>query len=238
MHAMATDPFAPPAASDPLPVRAAAIVEGAADGIADGLERDQVADELDAVHGAIRTGQGARPTRSPRADRLRARLEQIDERVDAVVDKTRLRARAVAESARRARGAPPTIAADLKRAAKAWTGGLAASLGLRAAAGVVAAVAFVVLTVGLVQGLNALVGAPWGTFLVALAYFLGAMILMGAARGRAKAGNAEAVRQLQHARHEVRRVARPVRNAFRGVEDPAGAPVPAEPVPQTTRLKL
>lgn len=232
-----SDPLHPSTSSEPLAARSATLVEGAADGLADGLERDRIAGELDAVHGAIgRTGQGIRPARSPRADRLRARLEQIDEKVDGVVDKTRIRARAVAESARRARDAPPAIAADLKCAAKAWTGGMAASLGLKAAAGVVAAVAFVVLTVGLVQGLNAWVGAPWGTFLVALGHGLVAMLLFASAKGRAKAGNAEARRQLLHARHEIRRVGRPVRNAFRGAEAPPAPP--AAPVVETTRLKL
>lgn len=233
---MANDPSAPSAAADPLPLRAAAVIEGTADGIADGLERDQVAGELDAVHGVIgRTGQGQRPSRSPRADRLRARLEQIDEKVDGVVDKTRVRARAVAETARRARTAPAAISADLKHAAKAWTGGMAASIGLRVAAGVVGAVAFVVLTVGLVQGLNAILGAPWGTFVVALGYGLVAMVLASAAKGRAKRGRAEAREQLLAARHELRRVARPIRNAFRGNVEPAA---PETPVVETTRLKL
>ncbi|HUR25934.1 MAG TPA: hypothetical protein VM327_07990 [Candidatus Thermoplasmatota archaeon] len=231
---MPSDP-SPPDSFDSLPTRSAAVVEGAADGLADGLERDAVAGELDAVHGALgRAGQGIRPSRSPRADRLRARLERIDERVDDVVDKTRVRARAVAESARRARHAPATVSADLRGAAKSWASGLAISVGLQAAAGVVAAVAFVVLTVGFVQALNALVGAPWGTFLVALLYGILAFALFSGAKARAKRGREEARRRLLHAGHEIRRVARPVRNAFRGVEDP-----PAEPsMPQTTRLKL
>jgi hypothetical protein len=228
-----SDPYAP---SDPLAVRSAALIEGAADGLADGLERDAVADELDSVHGAIgRVGQGPRPSRSPRADRLRARLEQIDERVDEVVDKTRVRARAVAESARRARAAPAAISTELKGAAKAWAGGMAASIGLQVAAGIVGAVAFVVLTVGLVQALNAVVGAPWGTFLVALLYGFVAMALFSGAKARAKRGRTEARDRLLAARHEVRRVARPIRNAFRGEVDP---PTPEAPVRETTRLKL
>jgi hypothetical protein len=224
---------ADPASSDSLPTRTSAVVEGAADGLADGLEREAIGDD---VHAAMqRSSQAVRSHGSPRSERLRARLEQVDSKVDDVIDKTRLRARAVAESARRARDAPPAIANDLKAAGRSWLGGLAASVGFSAAAGVVGAIALGVLTVGLVQGLNALVGAPLGTFIVAVAYGLVALALFSAGKARAKRGREEARGQLAAARHEIRRVAKPVRRAFTGEPEPEA---PSSPPLETTRLKL
>src|SRR5688500_2729646 len=129
-----------------------AVIEGAADGLADGLEREDIQGE---VHGAISQVERTLDDHpSPRSERLRARLERLDDKVETLIDKTKVRARAVAETARRAKNAPPKVADDLKVAARSWSRGFAQNVGFVAAAGFVGLVALVVLTVGMVQGLN------------------------------------------------------------------------------------
>src|SRR5687768_11129179 len=115
--------------------RSQAAIEGAADGLADGLEREDIEGE---VHGAIsQVERTLEENPSPRADRLRARLERLDDKVETLIDKTKVRARAVAETARRAKNAPPKVADDLKIAARSWSRGFAQNVGFMAAAGVV-----------------------------------------------------------------------------------------------------
>jgi hypothetical protein len=194
-----------------------AFVEGAADGLADGLEREQ---PERGVHESLhRTGERLERDPSSRSQRLRARLDHVEDKVDEVVDKTRVRARAVAETARRAREAPPTLAEELTGALRSWTSGIAKGIGLTVAAGLVAAIAFTVFTIGLVQGLNLWLGAPWGTFLVALVYAAVAFGFYGMGKGKAAEGRQEAKAQLIAAKEEVRHVTRPVRRAFRGDDD-------------------
>ena len=198
---------------------ASAVVEGAADGLADGIEREHLGDSL--PHLAGETASIAQ--RNSRSQRLRARLERADEKVDAFLDRTKGKARALAESARRVRRAPPQVANEARLAGKAWASGLAAGLALRVAAGVVLAVAFTVFTVGLVQALNGLWGAPWGTFAVAALYTFVGFAVLGAAKGKADAGRRAARVHLERARAEVRRVAQPLRDAFAGAGGAAGA---------------
>lgn len=212
----------------PRPVEtASAAVEGAADGLADGIEREGLGDSLPRV-----AGQAAPiAQRGARSERLRARLDKADEKVSRAVEATRVRARAVAESARRARRAPPHVLAGVKDAAKAYAGGLAASAGFYAAAGAVALAAAIVLTVALIQGLNGLWGKPWGTFAVGAAYGLVAFGLLGAARGKAGRGRIEAKARLEDARQELRGVAEPVREAFRRPPRPEAAAAAAAKAP-------
>jgi hypothetical protein len=77
-----------------------------------------------------------------------------------------------------------------------------------------ATIALVVLTIALVVGLNALIGDPAGTFVVALLYVVIAGI--GIAVGRAMKTRAALEREerIANAREEVRHVVRPVRDAF------------------------
>jgi hypothetical protein len=206
------------AAPPPDPIsKPAAVIEGAADGLADGLEREQP--ERGVQETLHRAGQRFEASPSPRSQRLRARLDRVEDKVEEVVDKTRVRARAVAETARRAREAPPTLAEELTGALRSWTSGIAKSIGMAVAAGVVAVAALVVFTVGLVQGFNDVLGAPGGTFLVAVLYGIVALVLFGSGKGKAAEGRQEAKAQLIAAKEEVRHVTRPVRRAFRGDDD-------------------
>src|SRR5687767_15052408 len=114
-----------------------AVVEGAADGLADGIERERLQDSMPAlVHDTTPVVARNLP---PRSERLRARLERADEKVSHAIASTRDKARAVAETARRARRAPPHLIDDVRDAAKAYVGGLTASIALYAVAGVLAA---------------------------------------------------------------------------------------------------
>lgn len=194
-----------------------AAIEGAADGLADGLEREHP--EIPFQEALHRAGVTFKASPSPRSQRLRARLDRIETKVGDTVDKTRVRARAVAETARRAREAPPTLVEELTGALKSWTSGIVKGIGLKAAAGAVGIIALVVLTVGLVQGLNLWLGTPWGTFVVALGYIALALILFTSGKGKAAAGKKQAKVQLAAAKEEVRHVTRPVRHAFRGDDD-------------------
>lgn len=197
--------------------RATAAVEGAGDGLADGIEREDLRGK------AAHLAQTASPIaqRGVRSERLRARLEQVDDKVSSAIDATRTKARAVAESARRARHAPGQALERVQHAAKAYAGGLAASIGFYAAAGLVGAITLVLLTVGFVQGLTELWGRPWGALAVALAYGIVALALATAAKGRAARGRSEARRDLEVAKAEVRQVAEPIRDAFRRKPEPA-----------------
>lgn len=209
-------PVAPPRTSHPL-AKPAAAIEGASDGLADALEREEIEEEVhEATH---RAGEAFGASPSPRTQRLRARLDRVDEKVDEVVDKARVRARAVAETARRARDAPPTVAEELTGALKAWTSGLAKGLALKVAAGAVAIIALVVLTIALVQGLNQEWGAPRGTAAVGVGYLVLTLLLFMAGKGEAAKGKEEAKERLDAAKDEVRHVTRPVRRAFRGDQD-------------------
>lgn len=190
--------------------QATAAVEGAADGLADGIERHGLREH------AGHLAQTAAPIaqRGSRSERLRATLERADEKVTRAVDKTRLKARALAESARRARHAPRHVQEHLQRAGKAYAGGLAAGLVRYAAAAFVGLIALVVFTVALVQGLNEAWGKPWGTFTVAGAYAIAALVLAVSGQGRAAAGKAQAKVHLADARQELRDVAEPLRTRW------------------------
>lgn len=202
-------------ATDPAPRRgidtATAVVEGAADGLADGIDEHHLDQSLPDL--ARQTAPIAQ--RGVRSERLRATLEKADEKVSHAIDSTRAKARAVAESARRARKAPANVIDDVKVATKAYLGGLTASIVSYAVAGVIGAIAFVVLTVGLVQGLNELWGKPWGALAVGVAYGIVALIFASVAKGKAAAGRRHAKLKITQARLEVQRVVEPVRDAFR-----------------------
>jgi len=189
---------------------ATAVVEGAADGLADGIGEHGLDRSIpDLVRGNAPIAQ-----RGIRSERLRATLDKADQKVSQAIDSSRTKARAIAESARRARRAPANVWTDLKDAGQAYVGGMAASLGAYAIAGFVGVIALILLTVGAVQGLNNLWGDPWGTFAVALLYGIIALAFVASAKNRAKAGKQRARLRMVQARLEMQRVADPVRQAF------------------------
>jgi hypothetical protein len=201
--------------------RVGAAVEGAADGLDEGIERHEagpalrrMSEQVGKAAVAVTPDSTDPKTGSSRRERLRAKMDRVDEKVTEVVDGTRVKARAVAETVRRGKDAPPKVAEDVKEAAKAYATGMVAGLGLYIAAGVLALAAAVVLTVACVQGLNRAWGAPWGTFTVAAVYAVLTAFCYFMAKGRAEAGREEAKGHLSEARDEIRHVTLPVRQAF------------------------
>lgn len=132
--------------------------------------------------------------------------------------------KAVAETAERAAHAPKDVAREVRLELEAWTQGLARMAALGAAAALVGLFALALLTLFAVEGLDAVLGEPWGALVVGLAYALGAALLVHALL-RAKA-HAEAERALhkEHRQDDVAYVAEPVRDAIDAPSHPpAGA---------------
>ncbi|HET6403718.1 MAG TPA: phage holin family protein [Candidatus Thermoplasmatota archaeon] len=126
----------------------------------------------------------------------------------------KVRADAVAESGRRAKLAPGHIAQELSEAFAVWKRALVVSIAMTLALVVFATIALIVLTIALVVGLNALIGDPAGTFVVALLYLvIGGIAFAVSRNAKAKAAR-EREERMQNVREEVRHVVRPVRDAF------------------------
>lgn len=148
------------------------------------------------------------------ADSVREKAESVQYAARRMKEETKARAHAVAETSRRATRAPGRIRAELKAGIRAWWKGLVTAIALTAVMAVIGIVAFIVLTIALVVGLNELVGDPAGTFIVALLYVvLAGIALLVARSARTRAGE-ETARRIENSREEVRHVAAPVRNAF------------------------
>ncbi|MEA3190706.1 MAG: hypothetical protein QOD77_1288 [Thermoplasmata archaeon] len=220
--------------------RAAAAAAGAAEGLADGIRRSRLEHHANNAYTEMvrvrDAATGTEPTASaaPPNGKVQAAIARTGAAVRNVADDVRERAEAIGEASRRAREAPGHIATDLKEATGAYAKGLAASIGLWAVAGALGAAAFVVLTVFLVDGLSMILGAPWGALAVALLYGIGVAVTIGMARAAQARGKHAAANKLEHAREEVRRVARPVRRAFRGRAPATRTWTPAPTTPLST----
>lgn len=207
-----------------------AAIEGAAEGVADGIERHGLAD---AAHRAIdqadqlrdRVGRSFRPNADRRPSAVARKLHEATGRATAMahdasesVRRTtqdiRYKSRAIAETGRRARAAPPIVAQDLRKAAGAWAGGLAAGAGWYAALGVCAIFGLVLLTMAAVGALAPAIGAPLALLVVGCVYAAAAFACLGAARTAQARANEEARKHMAKARDDVRRVTQPVREAF------------------------
>lgn len=210
--------YGKPGAQESTPLgRYAGMVAGAAEGVSEGLEQHNLADGARrAVQEGARFVEALRPKLNTTAmqERLIHGIDEAKANIKAVADETKERAHAVAQAAERATKAPRLVARDLKEAAGAYTSGFARGLGLYAAAGVVGVAALTVLTVGFVVGLDRLLGAPWGEFIVAIAYAIGAFIVVGLAKAAHTRGRVRAMGHMQAAQEELRHVTRPVRRAF------------------------
>lgn len=160
-----------------------------------------------------------------RVDQVQERAQQVGENVRAAAtelresaeelrDATKERAHAVMETGRRAQDAPGIIMSDVKNAVSSYTSGLTKSIGMYLAAGVVGAAGAVVFTVALVRGLNLWLGVPWGGFITAVLYGLGAWGLMAYGKSKREQGAEEAQGHIDHIGEETRYVTRPVRETF------------------------
>ncbi|MFO1533797.1 MAG: phage holin family protein [Thermoplasmatota archaeon] len=220
--------------------RVAAPVLGSLEGAAESAERyDLRASTHDAIGHGARLARAVRPvrpsapgargaskrrrasSRSKPARRLHAAadaafdtLHSASAGAAALVAGTKEKVDAVAESAQRATEAPPVLARDVRQAFTAWVGGLAAGVGLMAGGAFLGVLFVAVFTVGLVVGLDMLLGAPWGAFAVAGAYLAGAVACFLAANAKRRRAQREAAQHIAHAKGEVRRVTRPIRRAF------------------------
>jgi uncharacterized membrane protein YuzA (DUF378 family) len=196
--------------------RLAAAAEGAADGLEEGMAEY---DPMGATASALTEGQRvvtAATGRTPQATTLQPRLDTAKEKMHRIAQRTREGAHAVRETSERARAAPGIVAHDAKEATKAYMGGLSASAGMFAAAGLLAFFALACLTVGLVVGLGNLVDSlAGGAFLTMLLYGIAAAACIPFARKAKAAGARKAQEHMEHARNEVRQVGRPMRQALR-----------------------
>lgn len=141
---------------------------------------------------------------------------RVQETARHVKDEVRVRAEAVAESGRRARYAPGHVLDELGETWAAWKRALVTSLAMGALMLVVGLAAFVVLTIGLVQGLALLVGYVGALFLVALLYVIAAGIAYAVGRTARASATREREEHMENIREEARHVVRPMRDAFRG----------------------
>ena len=194
--------------------QAGAAVSGAAEGLLEEIQRQDLArttqqavEEVAEVGRAVGVKGGT--------GKVTQVLEKARTKVEHAAHDLHERGEAVAETARRAVQAPAAVKQDLKKAASAWAGGMVAGASLALAAGALALVGLVVFTVAAIQGLNEAIGRPAGTFLVALVYGVAAGTCFVLARRARERGRKEAAKQVEAAREEVRRVARPMRRALR-----------------------
>lgn len=124
------------------------------------------------------------------------------------------KARAVNQSAHRAVRIRQESTNELKEATSSYAHSLTSGFGFFIGAGVIGAASFVVLTVGLVIGLNALVGAPAGYFLTVLAYLVVAGVLIGVGKRSRETKREDAKEHAEHVRSELRYASHPMVKAF------------------------
>lgn len=181
--------------------------------------RDRVAGAAhDARESAAGTAHDVREAVGERVDQAREAAHEAAESVKYAAarakEEVKVRAEAVAESGRRARVAPGRVKHELGEAFAAWKRGLVTSLAMFAALTIFATIALIVLTIALVVGLNALLGDPAGTFVVAAIYLVVAGIAFAVAKGARTRAAAQTKERVENAREEIRYVGAPVKDAF------------------------
>lgn len=209
--------------------KVAAGLLGALDGLAQGLEANDVAATTDramaettavvagverGIHrsGFAKSKRGGRHARRGRAPHPVSRpMRRARRVVRHAIERTQSGAHAVAETGRRAMRAPPLVVNDLKQAATSYGKGWAKGIAFYAIAGVVAIAAFACLTAGFVIGLNLLLGPPWGAFVVAAVYVGVALVFVNKAGKAVRRGTVEATRHVGDAKRHIREVGEPIR---------------------------
>ena len=172
---------------------------------------------------AIRTGEKVSDVKdavaskaSDARDAVRAKVDDVKDAAHNAKEGAKVRAEAIGESGRRAKAAPRRVGRELSGAFRAWRKGIATSLAMYGLIAVVALTTWILLTITLVVALNKLLFDPLGTFLVVVIYAIVAGIALGVAKSRKAATQREVDRRMARSREEVRRVGRPVREAFAG----------------------
>lgn len=214
--------IAPPALD-----KALAGVEGAVEGLAEGLERHGFAPAAHrAIDAADRLAASTHLRRdttrpSPVARRLHAatgRLDQtvrdVQETFQTTVEDTKRKMAAVQETGRRAARAPGLVTRDVAKAAGAYGRGLAAGIGLYAALGACGLFALVLLTMAGVTALTPVLGAAGALLVFGLLYVGAAGACLALAQAAQRRAAAEARLHLEEARNDLRHVAEPVQEAF------------------------
>ena len=202
-------------------------IEGAVEGLAEGLERHGFAPAAHrAIDAADRLAASTRLRRdttrpSPVARRLHEATGHLDQAVRDVqetfqttVEDTKRKVAAVQETGRRAARAPAIVTRDVARAAGAYGRGLAAGVGLYAALGACGLFALVLLTMAGVTALTPVLGAAGALLVFGLLYVGAAGACLALARAAQRRAAAEARLHLEEARNDLRHVAEPVQEAF------------------------
>ncbi|HUR61218.1 MAG TPA: phage holin family protein [Candidatus Thermoplasmatota archaeon] len=209
------------------PNRLAAGLLGATEGLAEGLRESRLAQHSEAaIHQGALVVKGVARGAGKGRIAIERPVRRARQAVRHAIDRTEQGAEAVAETGRRAVQAPPRILNDLKEAGTSYGKGWAKGAAFYAVAGVVAIVAFACLTAGFVIGLDILLGAPWGAFVVTLAYAAFAFTFFLMARKAIRRGTDEASRHVEAAKRRGRAIAQPLRD-FQSR--------PARPARRTTR---
>lgn len=152
-------------------------------------------------------------------DRLQETMRQAEGQVkraqDTIRDQAqnvRDKAEGVREASHRSRGATAKVLGHVRDAATASLRSVGIAAGGYAAAGVVGAITLVLLSIGSVVGFNLVLGSPWGYFLTAGIYALGAVLIaVGARMGQEKQKD-KAAQEMEDARDEITYVVAPLRS--------------------------
>nr|HVM45805.1 phage holin family protein [Candidatus Thermoplasmatota archaeon] len=187
-------------------------VGGAASTVA-GKASDATHSAADAVRS---TTDSVRSTVHHAQQNVHDAVESAKHTVHRAKEEVKVRAEAVAETGRRARSAPRNISYELREAFAVWRRALVTSIAMMLTLVIFSAIALIVLTIALVVGLNAVLGDPAGTFVVALAYVVIAGIAWAVARSSKMKAAREREERMENVREEVRHVVRPVKDAFGG----------------------
>ena len=189
---------------------AADSVRGAAGSVRDGTS-SAIGSVKDTAHHAV---DSVKSTAHNAAESVRENVENAKYAATRMKEEVKVRAEAVGETGRRARVAPGRVSRELRAGFNAWKRGLVTSLAMLLGMAVFATITLIVLTIALVVGLNALLGDPAGTFVVALLYLVIAGVAFFVAKKSREKAAAETARHMENSREEVRNVVRPVRDAF------------------------
>lgn len=179
--------------------------------------RDTTRSATDAVTGAATNAKDAvKTTAQDVSYAVKEKVEDVKDAAHNFQEEVKVRADAVGESARRAKAAPGRVGREFRGAVRAWWGGLTTSMAMWMLIGVIALTTWILLTITLVVALNKVLFDPLGTFLVVVLYAIAAGICYAVAKSRRAAAQKETQRRMANSREEIRRVGRPVREAFAG----------------------